>query len=84
MGPKSSIGYNSVMGRGGAGSTNGLDPTTGGDKPGARDENDIPKGSTLPGVTLGRVTNPEWTSALRGIKTEIDLDSDVVVKVQLK
>lgn len=84
MGPKNSIGYNSVMGRGGAGSTNGLDPTTGGDKPGARDENDIPKGSTLPGVTLGRVTNPEWTSALRGIKTEIDLDSDVVVKVQLK
>jgi hypothetical protein len=84
MGPKSSIGFNSVMGRGGAGSTVGLDPATGGDKQGKRDEYDIPIGSTLPGVTLGRLTNPDWTSALRGIKTEIDLDSDVVVKVQLK
>ncbi|MGO9339485.1 MAG: hypothetical protein ACLPY1_18455 [Terracidiphilus sp.] len=84
LGPKSSIGYNSVMGRGGPGSTVGLDPTTGADKPGARDEDDIPRGSTLSGVALGRLTNPEWTTALRGSHTDIDLDSDVVVKVQLK
>jgi hypothetical protein len=84
MGPKSSIGYNSVMGRGGAGSTVGLDPATGADKWAAKDENDIPRGSTIPGVGLGRLTNPEWTTALRGTHTEIDLDSDVVVKVQLK
>ncbi|MGD0629186.1 MAG: hypothetical protein ABR987_07530 [Terracidiphilus sp.] len=84
LGPKSSIGYNSVMGRGGAGSTVGLDPTTGADKVGARDEDDIPRGSTLPGVALGRLTNPEWTSALRGVHTEIDLDPDVVIKVQLR
>jgi len=26
----------------------------------------------------------DWTTVLRGIKTDIDLDSDVRVKVQLK
>jgi hypothetical protein len=74
----------SVMGRGGQGSTPGLDPNTGLGKPGARDEDDIALGSTLPGVALGRHLDADWTTALEGVKQDIDLDSDVIIKVQLK
>jgi hypothetical protein len=82
LAPKS--GYDSVLGRGGVGSSTGLDPSIGGGKQGAKDEDDIAMGSTMPGVALGRHTDADWTTALRGIHTDIDLDSDVVIKVQLK
>lgn len=74
----------SVMGRGGQGSTPGLDPSAGLGKPGARDEDDIALGSTMPGVALGRHLDADWTTALEGVKQDIDLDSDVIIKVQLK
>jgi hypothetical protein len=84
LGPKESIGANSVMGRGGVGSTPGLDPQAGLGSAGAKDEDNIVLGSTLTGVALGRHMDADWTTALKGIHTDIDLDSSVVVKVQLK
>jgi len=41
-------------------------------------------GSTLPGVSLGKHMDADWTTMLKGFKSEIDLDPEVVVKVQLK
>lgn len=98
MAPKDLFGANSVMARNtnpqsgtgvsaagqGTGSSNGLDPNAGLGSAGAKDEDDIRMGSTLEGVSLGQHTDADWTTALKGFKTEIDLDSDVVVKVQLK
>lgn len=84
LGPQESLGMNPVMGRGGVGSNPGLDPNAGLGKAGAKDEDDIPMGSTMPGVALGRHMDADWTTALKGIKTDIDLDSNVVIKVQLK
>jgi hypothetical protein len=84
LSPKESIGANSVVGRGGVGSTPGLDPSAGMGKVGARDEDDIAMGSTLEGVALGRHKDADWTTALRGIRTEVDLDSSVVIKLQIR
>lgn len=82
--PKNLFGANSVMARGGTGSSNGLDPNLGIGSAGAKDEDDIRPGSTLPDVALGRHMDADWTTALRGVHADIDLDSDVVIKVQLK
>lgn len=98
MAPKDLFGANSVMARNtnpqsgtgvdaagkGTGSSNGLDPNAGLGTAGAKDENDIRMGSTLEGVSLGTHMDADWTTALKGFKTEIELDPDVVVKVQLK
>jgi hypothetical protein len=84
LGPKDSIGANSVMGRGGVGSTPGLDPQAGLGTSSARDEDDIPLGSTLEGVGLGRHLDADWTTALQGIHRDIQLDSDVLIKVEFK
>lgn len=69
------VGFNSVLGRNGTGSTNGLDPNAGAAHPG--DSNDIPKGSTLAGVALGTALDAQGASEMRGIKRDIKLDSDV-------
>jgi hypothetical protein len=82
--PKNLFGANSVMARDGTGSSNGIDPNAGLGSAGARDESDIPLGSTMEGVALGHHLDADWTTALQGVKTDIDLDSDVVIKVQLK
>jgi hypothetical protein len=84
LSPKESIGANSVVGRGGVGLTPGLDPSTGLGKVGARDEDDIATGSTLEGVALGRHKDADWTTALRGMHTDVDLDSSVVIKLQIR
>jgi hypothetical protein len=68
----------------GAGSSKGLDPSAGLGTAGAKDENDIELGSTMQGVALGHHTVADWTTALQGVHTDIDLDSDVLIKVQLK
>ena len=68
----------------GTGSSSGLDPSIGLGSQGAKDEDDIAMGSTMPGVALGRHLDADWTTVLKGIHTDIDLDSDVVVKIQLK
>lgn len=84
LAPKDLFGANSVMARSGTGSSNGLDPNAGLGSAGAKDETDIPLGSTMQGIALGRHMDADWTTALEGFKTEIDLDSDVLVKVELK
>jgi len=68
----------------GAGSSSGMDPNLGTGSAAAKDENDIPLGSTLDGVALGKHTGADWTTALKGLRSEINLDSDVLIKVQLK
>jgi hypothetical protein len=83
LGPKDSLGQGSVMSRGGQGSTPGLDPNTGLGGNGARDEYDIARGSTIEGVSLGTHKDADWSTALEGIKRDILLDSDVVIKVQV-
>jgi hypothetical protein len=98
LAPKDLFGANSVMARNtnpqpgtgvtsgsqGTGSSNGLDPNLGLGNAGAKDEDDIPLGSRLEGVSLGRHMDADWTTALEGIHTDIDLDSEVLIKVQLK
>jgi len=97
MAPHDLFGANSVMARNnnsqsgegneggvkGTGSTNGLDPNTGLGSAGAKDEDDIRLGSTMQGVSLGKHMDNDWTSVLKGFKTEIDLDSDELIKVKL-
>jgi hypothetical protein len=68
----------------GRGSQNGPAPNTSLGSAAAKDENDIPLGSTMEGVALGRHTDADWTTALQGVKTDINLDSDVLIKVQLQ
>jgi hypothetical protein len=84
LGPKEDAGANSVLGRGGVGSDPGLDPRIGLGRPGAKDEDDIPLGSSLEGVGLGHHLDADWTTALQGIHRDIQLDSDVLIKVEFK
>jgi hypothetical protein len=91
LAPKNGLGGTSVMGRGGFGSgdatgasATGLDPGIGLGKAGAMDETNIPIGSTLPGVGLGVHKDADWTTPLEGFKCDIQLDSDILIKVQLK
>ncbi len=76
------VGFNSVLGRNGVGSTQGLDPNAGSEHSG--DSNEIPKGSTMPGVALGTSLDAQGATELRGIKRDIKLDSDVMIKVELE
>jgi hypothetical protein len=98
LAPKDGLGANSVLGRNtnpqtgtgvtagsqGTGSSNGIDPSVGLGGAGVKDEDNIPLGSTMPGVSLGRHLDADWTTELQGIKVDIDLDSEVLIKVQLK
>jgi hypothetical protein len=84
MAPSDLFGANSVMARNGTGSSTGMDPNTGLGTVGAMNEEDIRLGSTLEGVSLGRHMDADWTTALRGVHSEIELSPDVVIKVQLK
>lgn len=74
------MGPTSVLSRGGVGSTSGVDPNLEVDK-GVQD--DIPPGSSLPGVALGTHLGSDGTSQLRGVHTEIKFDSDTEIKVAL-
>jgi len=96
LAPKDGLGANSVLGRSsgtsndtsdanrGVGSTPGLNPNAGLGGPNVKDEDNIPLGSTMPGVSLGRHLDADWTTILQGVKEDVDLDSDVLIKVQLK
>jgi hypothetical protein len=77
------LGYDSVLGRGGVGSTAGLDPAIGAGPAVNRGDPDIPRGSTLDGVKLGAKFNSDRASELRGVKRDIKLDSTVMIKVAL-
>jgi hypothetical protein len=84
LAPKAGLGASSVMGRGGVGSDGSSDPNLGLGKAGARDETDIPIGSTLEGVALGTHKDADWTTPLKGFKQDIQFDDEVIIKVQLK
>jgi hypothetical protein len=75
------LGFNSVLGRGGVGSTPGLDPNVGADR--YNDNDDIPAGSSLQDVALGRHLNGDGATQLRGVHRDIKFDPDVMVKVAL-
>jgi hypothetical protein len=77
------LGYDSVLGRGGVGSTVGLDPATGADPAINRGDPDIPRGSTLEGIKLNGHLNTDRATELRGTKRDIRLDSSVMIKVAL-
>ena len=77
------LGYDSVLGRGGVGSTPGLDPSTGSGPAVNRGDPDIPRGSTLEGIKLGGKFDAERATELRGVKRDIKLDSTVMIKVAL-
>jgi hypothetical protein len=92
LGPSSGLGRstsaeNSGMGANpgrGVGTTPGLNPNAGLGGPASKDEDDIPFGSTQPGVSLDRHLDADWTTTLQGIHQDIDLDSEVLIKVQLR
>jgi hypothetical protein len=67
-------------------STGSYDPITGASKPGggSKDSTDIPAGSSLEGVALSTTLDSEGASEMRGVKRDIKLDSDVVIKLQVK
>lgn len=77
------LGYGSVLGRGGVGSTVGLDPSVGADAAVNRGDPDIPRGSTLEGIKLNNHLNADRATELRGVKRDIKLDSTVMIKVAL-
>jgi len=79
-----SLGFNSVLGRGGVGSTPGLDPNVGADAPVNRDDTYLPPGSTLNGVGIGLHLDKAGANAMKGVDTEIKLDSTVMVRVELE
>jgi len=49
-----------------------------------KDSNSIPPGSTLEGVSLSTSLDSDGASDLHGVKREIKLDSDVMIKLELK
>lgn len=75
------LGANSVLSRGGAGSTPGIDASMEIGHP--RNQDDIPPGSSLDGVALGLHLNADGATELRGVHTEIKIDSSVMLKVAL-
>ncbi|MGA3047308.1 MAG: hypothetical protein ABSD67_11830 [Terracidiphilus sp.] len=77
------LGYDSVLGRGGVGSSVGLDPAIGAGPAVNRGDPDIPRGSTLEGIRLGARLDASQATELRGEKREIKLDSTVMIKVAL-
>jgi hypothetical protein len=75
------LGYNSVLSRGGAGSTASLDPSIAADK--YDKDHELPKGSSLEGVALALHFDAAGASELRGVHREIKLDNDVLIRVAL-
>lgn len=76
------LGYNSVLSRGGAGSDPSLDPSIAADRY-TKDEDDLPRGSTLEGVALGLHLNHAGATEIRGVHRDMKFDSDVMIKVAL-
>lgn len=74
------LGYSGILGRDGAGSTVGLDPSL---SAGSKPVDDIGYGSSLPGVAVAEGLDKSQTSQMRGIKTDIKLDPSVMIKLEL-
>jgi hypothetical protein len=77
------LGYDSVLGRGGVGSSVGLDPSVGAGPAVNRGDPDIPRGSTLEGIKLNGHLNTDRATEMRGTKRDIKLDSTVMIKIAL-
>lgn len=75
------LGANSVLARGGAGSTPGIDASMEVGHTVNRD--DIPMGSSMEGVALGMHLTADGASELHGVHRDIRVDSDTVIKVAL-
>lgn len=73
-------GYVGIMSRDGAGSTPGLDPSL---STGHGPVDDVPPGSSLPGVALAEGLDKQQSTEMRGIKTDIKLDPTTMVKIEL-
>jgi hypothetical protein len=76
------LGYNSVLSRGGAGSTPELDPSIAADKY-DKDKPELAKGSALEGIALAVHFDPDGATLIRGVHREIKLNSDVMVRIAL-
>ena len=76
------LGYDSVLSRGGAGSTPGLDPSVAADKY-DKDKPQFARGSTLEGVALATNFDPNGATLMRGIHRNIKLNSDVMIRVAI-
>lgn len=74
------VGFDSVLGRGGVGSTQGLDP---GLSAGQQARDDIPAGSSLEGVSLATRLDAKDASQMRGVHRDIELNKQVMMKVAL-
>jgi hypothetical protein len=79
-----SLGFNSVLGRGGVGSTPGLDPSIGADAPINRDDTYLPPGSSLSGIGIGMHLDKAGANAMKGVDKDIMLDSTVMIRVELE
>ncbi len=74
------VGYMDILGRGGVGSTSGVDPSlTAGKGP----VDNIPLGSSMPGVALSKQLDANQATQMRGVKTDIQFDSATMIKIQL-
>ena len=80
VGGPTGLGYDGIMGRGGVGSSAGMDPSVGG---GHGHTDDIPMGSSLPGVAMGKSLDASGATQFRGLKTDIKMDSSTMVKIEL-
>lgn len=76
------LGYNSVLSRGGIGSTPELDPSIVADKY-RGDKPEFAHGSTLEGVALATNFDANGATLLRGVHRNIKLNSDVIVRVAM-
>lgn len=76
------LGYNSVLSRGGVGSTPELDPSIASDKFN-KDKPAFVRGSTLEGVALATNFDPDGATLLRGVHRNIKLSSEVMIRVAM-
>jgi hypothetical protein len=74
----------SVLGRGGIAGYSGVDPKAALGDNDAREETDIPAGSTVKGVTLGVHKEDSVTAVLESARKDITLTTDTVVRIELK
>jgi hypothetical protein len=77
--PGAGLGYSSVLGRGGVGSTPGLDPSIGA----GTSKDEIPQGSSMEGVALGLHLTAAGATELHGVHRDIKVDNDTMIKVAL-
>jgi len=74
------LGSFSVLSRGGVGSDAGTDPNMAVQK---SKQDDIPDGSSIQGIALGKSLDSSNASLLRGVGRDIDFDTNTEIKVAL-